>query len=1144
MRTLEHARARGREYRALLGPDPEGLCDRIERYLLGTWNIETVAVGPAQMEGSVGEIAPLCGVLTYADTLSPADKVTLFAHELGHLVLHKRLTDPTLPRDPVLGSAYADAGPGAIARYSPRALEEAQASAFAAEFLCPSGELFAAWRDDPMATAQLLAVRFEVPREVVRAQLAQALLDTAIGADTVAAAPREVRCTDRQLEAARFTGKPALIDAGPGTGKTATLIRRVQFLLGEHAPKARPEQLLVMTFSNEAAQELRDRLAGTVGVEAAEAMTVATFHGFGMTFLHHHGHHLGYGTDFSLLDEDAQEELVTSVLGRVPCGRLLMLRDPTETVERVVQHINYCKNRLLRPDALASALETWTPEPDETSARAAAGEFLGVYRAYEAAKVLAKRIDFADLIMMPLSVLEQQPEVAAAYRAKYPWMLVDEFQDVTRATSRLLAHLCGPDNPPWVVGDARQAIYRFLDADPENVRAFTKDFPGAVVFELDVNYRSSGPVIRAANELATLLASPDGLPVELRERWQPGANHLPFGSQPIAIAEAASDYAESEGVADQVKAWLGAGEVVPGDIAILARRNLDVRNIVLALAARGVRAQASGLLSAEGAAGDLAAVVTLIDAPIASLPRVAIALARGLLPRDLVNEVIRHLVSPPGTEAGVTSVAAGDGAEMAQEIARVRESLAQERPTADGFAILTAFLFETGGYLRRLLAAADSAERSMALVEIASALSLAVSYRVTHPDTPPQAARIGFAERLRNRLTETAPIPIVPRARSDAVRVMTCHASKGLEFPCVIVAGQTVPIWREKYPWLPPSWRPAADEDAEQGDALLFVGVTRAQRAVVVSYPKQAGEGPRGRPKEVVRLLARWRAAYRGDVFLWTASGGAAAEVTMATIWGGEPPATLRLSALDSGSCPIRTYLEGFLTVRFPSTARPLYPAFFAITRRVLRRLIRLANDTGRPVSDAEVLAIADEEWPESDFADHPLVAIYRSALLRFALALAHAYRPAMGPITPLDPELAIAGGGDDGPLVRLDLIGHFLLSDGRVVALGFRPESLKAKAQGGELNWSKAVGTKRAAFVLLEHRASGIRPALFSGEDGEFFDFRWSTRKDSLSAEAAKLLGQLDALRCGEFGTKISPYHCDRCPVRVSCPYWAGALS
>jgi DNA helicase-2/ATP-dependent DNA helicase PcrA len=1132
----------GREYRALLdGARTEGLSERIAAHMATTWKIEAVPVSPAQMDGSAGEVKPGSGILKYDRTLSPSDALALFAHELGHLALHKRLTDPSAPRDPVLGSAYADAGPGAVARYSPRAMEEAQATAFATEFLCPSEELFLAWRANRMSNSTSLAADFGAPIRTVQAQLAHALHEFALGASTAPiTTPREITLTPNQHEAASFIGRPALVDAGPGTGKTATLIGRIQILLEAHG--ARSEQMLVLTFSNEAAQELHERVRLAFGAAAADEMTIATFHGFGMSFLHHHGHHVGYETDFAVMDEDAQAELVSSTLGRAPCLRLIVLRDPRETVEAIVQHINFCKHRLLGVEQLAQALNAWEPSSEEADARAIAEEFLGLYREYESSKHASKRIDLADLIMLPLRVLESQPDVVAAYRAKYPWVLVDEFQDVTRATARLLQQLCGAENPPWVVGDARQAIYRFLGAAPENVREFKTDFPNASVFELVENYRSSAPVVQAANELATLMADPTATAGDVHQRWRPATSRAPLGTRPVIIAEASSDYAEHEGIADHVKAWLETGDMTPGDIAVLARRNVDVRNVVLALGARGVRAQASGLLTAEGPAGDLAAAVTLIDAPAASIPRLGIALSRGRFSIATANSAVSHMVSTLGADGSFDLAAPDDGADIAVELAAAHARLEQERDSGDGFSTLAAFLFDCGGYLRRLCDSPDTAERAMALVEVVSALSIAAGYRMTHPDVSPRVARVGFAEHLRAQLTKSAPIPIAPRARADAVRVMTCHASKGLEFPCVIVAGQTMPRPRARYPWLPPAWRPTGDEDVEQADALFFVGLTRAQRAVVVSYPKQAGEGGRAPAKLIVQLLARWRDVHARDGLTWSASGGAAVEVVAGPVWGGRPPVALSLAALDPTSCAIRTYLESYLGMSFPVASRPLYPAFFAVTRRVVRQLVRRANEGGAAISEAEVRAAVNDAWPAADFVGHPHEGIYRDAVFRMALGFAAAYQAPAGPVELLDAALAIAAESGE-PLVRMDLIGHFRQADGQVVTISFRPESLRGKTSKGVLNWSAVSSNKRMGHALVEQHTPGTHPRIFSGEDGEVYEYKWSRDKNSLPKEIDRVLGQLESYSRSEFTTTISPYACDRCRVRVSCPYWTGAL-
>lgn len=1203
MRTLAYARARGREHRALINGSPDDLIPRVTRYLWEEFRIHMQAVAPKIIPGSRGEVSPGGRVLKYNERLSDAELREVLAHELGHLVLHERLTDDDAPHDPILGSAYADEGPGAVARYSPRGFEEAQAQAFATEFLCPSDELFAHWRRDPAATSASLAAAYGVSVALVRVQLAHALHDLALGGSAgAAAAPRTpVECDESQLEAAHFRGRPALVDAGPGTGKTATLVERVRFALEECG--AHPRQILVLTFSNEAARELRERIAGRFGQEVADQITAATFHGFGMAFLHHHGHHVGVGTTFTLLDEDGVRELVTGVLGRAPCDRLVNLRDIDETVAAVAKHIEHCKDRLRDHDALAAALAAWTPAQDDTTARgarAAAEEFLGLFRAYERAKHDTRRVDFADLVLLPVRVLERQATVAAAYREKYPWVLVDEFQDVSRATSRLLRHLCGAENPPWVVGDARQAIYRFRGAAPENVREFAADFPDTERFDLAVNYRSSAPVVRAANELAALMEAPDGAtpaPEDVRERWRPGRPVAPLGATPVQLALAESDYAERQGLADQVRAWLAEGTVAPGDVAVLARRNVDVRAIVLALAERGIRAAASGLLTPEGAAGDLAAVATVLDAPTASLPRLAYALGRAQHSTRVLNAAVTRLLAElrmadSDAERAATSTGGAEGsgepavpgmtamepevAELVETVRRVHAQLGTEAATADGFALLTAFLFDDGAYLRRVLGAtavgpeasapADApegdgisadrtataaSERGMALVEIVSALSEAVAYRLTHPasaaagGSSAAAARIGFGARLRGRLTKAAPVPVAPTSRPGAVRVMTCHASKGLEFPCAVVAGQTVPAQREVYAWLPPEWRPTATEEREQADALLFVGVTRGQRAVLVSYPMSAGGGERGRAKEAVPLLARWQAlaasAAVAAPLVWRGTVQQAPEVCIGATWGGAGMATLPLSAVDEKACMLQTYVESVLGARFPVPERPLYPAFVAVTRRVMRAVVHAAAAGGRLVDAIEADHLFDESWPAAEYADHPHAEIYRTTARRMVRGFAEALGASLAAgATVLDPEIAVAGGGP-APAVRLDLVGHVQHPDGRVEAIAFRPEPLDV-GRGGAVNWSTLSSKKRLSFVLLERASPGIVPRVYSGADGTLRAFKWSQRTDSLPKETSAVVAQLDAFGRGEFTTVVKPYTCDGCRVRVACPYWVGA--
>jgi DNA helicase-2/ATP-dependent DNA helicase PcrA len=255
-------------------------------------------------------------------------------------------------------------------------------------------------------------------------------------------------------------------------------------------------------FSNDAAEELMDRIQRKFGSEIASRIEVNTFHGLGVSLIHHHGHFLDIDPSASVIDEVGQQELVFDLLGTVDCSKILKLYDPLETADEIVRHISFLKDRVRFPEDLSKELKNWTPSAEETDQYERAKQFLQVFEAYEAAKKNAKRLDFADLIALPVRIFEQQPALVSAYRTKYRWVMVDEYQDVSRGVSKLLRMLCDvTTNPPWVVGDTRQAIYQFRGAAPENVDEFESDFEGAKVFYLNTNYRSSPEVVKAANQM-------------------------------------------------------------------------------------------------------------------------------------------------------------------------------------------------------------------------------------------------------------------------------------------------------------------------------------------------------------------------------------------------------------------------------------------------------------------------------------------------------------------------------------------------------------------------------------------------------------------------------------------------------------------
>jgi DNA helicase-2/ATP-dependent DNA helicase PcrA len=1141
MRPLAYVRQRARECRTMVGLATSGLFERVVRYLFDTHHIELHPANQAFLDGGRAEVSPAEGCLFYDERLDDdaAEKLLTVLHELGHVELHPRLKRCCAAPDPVYGSMYLSDGAPALTRYNRRAREEAEANAFAAEFLGASQDLLQQWQHSPTATSVSIAQELGIPVSIVQAQLAEALYWLVVGEDSRRGAPDQgaLTCDPSQLEAATFTGRPALVNAGPGTGKTATLVRRIEYLLDEHG--AAPEAFLILTFSNHAAEELRQRLAARFGEAIASGLEISTFHGFGVTFLHHHGQLLDIDAEATILDQASQEELVTNILGTVRCQNIVSLHNPEETVRELVRHIGYVKDRLYRPEHLVATLAAWQPSPDEQKFYEGARTFLEVYSAYEEAKAARRCVDFADLIALPIRILEANPALLERYRDKYRWVLVDEYQDVSRAVASLLRQLCGPDNPPWVVGDTRQAIYRFRGAAPKNVEQFGQDFPGAREFNLATNYRSCVEIVRVANQLATLMQTPaHEEPVDI-EPWTAGTGQQALGAPAVLVARASSDLAEQEGIAAQVAAWRDLG-VAASDIAVLARRNVDVRNIVLALGQHGIQATTAGLVTPEGAAGDLAVVATLPDQPHAALPRLAFALGGGRYNVRVINAVISRMLDTLADDGTFATQEYGAGNALAAALRCASDRLYEKQFSGDALAMMCTFLFDGSDYLRRLLEQPIGAERSLALCEVVTSLTRAAGYRFTHPEAEPRLSRLGFGQYFRASLSASSPGLVPPQPTADSVRVMTCHAAKGLEFPCVIVAGQTLAQAPRVYKWLPPCLQPPAQDDARQSDALFFVGATRAQRALVVTYATSAGGTVRSRGRNVTPLLDWWHTRHAVPTRALPSRSTVRERVPMGAIWGGSPGGVLTARALDKDACAIRTYLEHYLQVRFPTSVPALYPIFFDAVRRVMGRIVRRAHEIGTRISLDEAEDILWRGWPTQEVAEHPHLGLYFDLARTFVARFAHAYTPQANALRHLD---LIMDDAEVGLALRLDLLAHYLVDNGTAVAIALRPESLAEKHRRHGLLWSALRTAHRVSFVVLKQRHPNLRPYVFSAADGVLYPYMWASSAQDIEKETERLAERGKALAQQRFETTVQEWTCDRCPVRLSCPHWLGAL-
>src|SRR5262249_11912139 len=308
-----------------------------------------------------------------------------------------------------------------------------------------------------------------------------------------------------------------------------------------------------------------------------------------------------------------------------------------------------------------------------------------------------------------------------------------------------------------------------------------------------------------------------------------------------------------------------------------------------------------------------------------------------------------------------------------------------------------------------------------------------------------------------------------------------CHASKGLEFPLVTVAGQTInkDKRKERDWWLPPTLMPSSEEDRKQADSLLFVGLTRAQRAAVITYAdaKTSGGVRRDRPG----LLERWRSCY--EILLKELPGQENEKIVVKTnaLWGRHPRANLPIRHLDKSICGLETYLDKFLGARFPQSPPALYPAFTVTVRRAMRNIVVQAQLEKRQVTAAEAREIFLAAYQDEKGArqNHPHYHLYERVGASFSQKFAAEFQPHQGEVEFLHlsegGELIFDQGEDLIPL-RLDLAACFRDQHGVTHAILYRRESL-SEIITGELNWGAIdQDYKSVSFIILGRRYPSIQ--------------------------------------------------------------------
>jgi DNA helicase-2/ATP-dependent DNA helicase PcrA len=614
---------------------------------------------------------------------------------------------------------------------------------------------------------------------------------------------------DPQREAVTYGDGPLLILAGAGSGKTRVLTHRIAYLTATGA--AKPSEILAITFTNKAAGEMRDRAGLLVGRQV-RAMWVMTFHSACARMLRAHADRLGYTRQFTIYDQADARRLVKRCLDELGI-------DPKRfTPNSIHTQISDAKNRLRDADAYGQMVGSYF---EQTVADA--------YRMYERELHRMNAMDFDDLLVRAVNVLELFPEVRERYTNGFRHVLVDEYQDTNHAQYRWLQLLAGEHRNLAVVGDPDQSIYQFRGADIRNILEFEDDFPDAQVVRLEQNYRSTQTILDAAN---AVISNNRGRKSKLL--W----TDLGQGD-PIKVRELEDEHAEARFVTGEIQRLVDEG-VSRAEVAVFYRTNAQSRVLQDTLVRAEIAYQVIGgtKFYERAEIKDAIAYLTVLVNPqdvgaftrIVNSPRRGIgstSLSRVLAFANTMGISIWDAASEPEQVPGL-------GAAAIKALKRFMATMHVLRERVDAQAPISELLKETlqeTGYLEaleaeRTIEAQGRLENLEELVNVAAESAGADSGGESAGADSPEA---GSLEAFLQQLALVSDSD--DRTDSEGlVTLMTLHNAKGLEYPIVFIIGCEEGVF--------PHSRALDEGGLEEERRLCYVGITRAERDLYLTYAR------------------------------------------------------------------------------------------------------------------------------------------------------------------------------------------------------------------------------------------------------------------------------------------------------------------
>ena len=605
-----------------------------------------------------------------------------------------------------------------------------------------------------------------------------------------------------QKEAASCTEGPLLILAGAGSGKTRVLTHRIAYLIEEKG--VNPWNIMAITFTNKAAQEMRDRVDRLVEF-GAESIWVATFHSSCVRILRRYIDRLGYDNHFTIYDTDDQKSVIRKAVKELDL-------DPKQYREGpLLGVISAAKNEMIEPQDF------------ETQA---GGDFrmcqeAKIYKAYQKTLIDNNAVDFDDLLLLTVRLLRENRDILEAYQERLRYIMVDEYQDTNSVQFELIRLLSGKYHNLCVVGDDDQSIYKFRGADITNILSFEETFPGAKVVKLEQNYRSTNNILEAANSVIANNAHR-----KEKHLWSENGE-----GKEVSFIHYETAYGEAEDVIDKIQTSVHMGKHQYQDCAILYRTNAQSRAFEEKCIKKSVPYRLVGGVNfyQRQEIKDILAYLKTIDSGRDDLSVTRIV----NVPKRGIGQVTLNKLAVYASEHGLRLFQAMEQAEQIPGIGKAADkikgfvnqimvfrALAKELDAAE----LIESILEQTGYLEEL----EKLEEDKAQAKrenLDEFQNKAADYYANHDE----AALTDFLE-------EVALVADIDNmdSEADSLTLMTLHSAKGLEFPVVYMTGMEEGLFPSYM-----SMNSGDPGDIEEERRLCYVGITRAMQQLTLTAAKQ-----------------------------------------------------------------------------------------------------------------------------------------------------------------------------------------------------------------------------------------------------------------------------------------------------------------